>query len=82
MLIKKVADISNDDNEKNINEFIKLKDEWSNIGSAGKKNEKKMWDEFNNSANRFFSERKQKQKDEINKICELNKKLNLSLIHI
>ncbi len=76
LLIKKVADISNDDNEKNINEFIKLKDEWSNIGSAGKKNEKKMWDEFNNSANRFFSERKQKQKDEINKICELNKKLN------
>ena len=82
LLIKKVADISNDDNEKNINEFIKLKDEWSNIGTAGKKNEKKMWDEFNNSANRFFVERKQKQKDEVNKICELNKKLNSDEISI
>ena len=46
MLIKKVADISNDDNEKNINEFIKLKDEWSNIGSAGKKNEKNEKPDF------------------------------------
>ena len=82
LLIKKVAEISNDDNEKNINEFIKLKDEWSNIGPVGKKNEKKMWDEFNKNADRFFVERKQKLIDEINEICDLNKKLNNDEISI
>ena len=82
LLIKKVAEISNDDNEKNISEFIKLKDEWSNIGPAGKKNEKKMWDEFNKNADRFFVERKQKLTDEINKIGDLNKKLNSNEISI
>ena len=82
LLIKKVAEISNDDNEKNISEFIKLKDEWSNIGPAGKKNEKKMWDEFNKNADRFFVERKQKLTDEINKISDLNKKLNSNEISI
>ncbi len=70
------------DNEKNISEFIKLKDEWSNIGPAGKKNEKKMWDEFNKNADRFFVERKQKLTDEINKIGDLNKKLNSNEISI
>ena len=82
LLIKKVAEISNDDNEKNISEFIKLKNEWSNIGPAGKKNEKKMWDEFNKNADRFFVERKQKLTDELNKICDLNKKLNNDEISI
>ncbi len=82
LLIKKVAEITNDDNEKNISEFIKLKDEWSNIGPAGKKNEKKMWDEFNKNADRFFVERKQKLTDEINKIGDLNKKLNNDEISI
>ncbi len=82
LLIKKVAEIKNDDNEKNISEFIKLKDEWSNIGPAGKKNEKKMWDEFNKNADRFFVERKQKLTDEIKKISDLNKKLNNDEISI
>ena len=81
-LIKKVAEISSDDNEKNISEFKKLKDEWSNIGPAGKKNEKKMWDEFNKNADKFFVERKQKLTDEVNKICDLNKKLNNDEISI
>ena len=76
LLIQRVSEISNDDNEKNISEFIKLKDEWSNIGPAGKKNEKKMWFEFNKNADRFFKERKQKLSDEVNRICDLNKKLN------
>ncbi len=82
LLIKKVAEISNDNNEKNISEFIKLKDEWSNIGPAGKKNEKKMWNEFNKNADRFFVERKQKLTDELNKIRDLNKKLNNDEISI
>ena len=43
---------------------------------------KKMWDEFNKNADRFFVERKQKLTDEINKIGDLNKKLNNDEISI
>ena len=39
---KKVAEISNDDNEKNISEFIKLKDDWSNIGLLERKMKKNV----------------------------------------
>ena len=49
-LIQKVKDIQNEDNESCINEFKKLKDQWSKIGPAGRKEEKKLWDLFNKSA--------------------------------
>ena len=53
-LIQKVKDIQNEDNEFCINEFKKLKDQWSKIGPAGRKRRKKLWDIFNKSADRFL----------------------------
>ena len=41
-LIQKVKEIQNEDNESCIYEFKKLKDQWSKIGPAGKKEEKKI----------------------------------------
>ena len=76
ILIKKVSEISNDDNEINIQEFKKLKDEWAKLGPVGRKFEKKMWDEFNKNADRFFIERNQKIQDDIDIVKNLNKKLN------
>ena len=75
-LIEKVININNEDNKININEFKKLKNEWEKIGSSGRKNEKKLWNEFNKSADKFFVEKKQKINDEINTIKDLNLKLN------
>ena len=75
-LIEKVRNINNEDNKININEFKKLKQEWEKIGPSGRKNEKKLWNEFNKTADKFFAEKKQKIIDEINTIKDLNLKLN------
>ena len=76
VLIEKVRNINNEDNRININEFKKLKQEWEKIGPSGRKNEKKLWNEFNKTADKFFAEKKQKIIDEINTIKDLNLKLN------
>ena len=75
-LIEKVRNINNEDNRMNIHEFKKLKQEWEKIGPSGRKNEKKLWSEFNKTADKFFAEKKQKIIDEINTIKDLNLKLN------
>ena len=81
-LIQKVKDIQNEDNESCINEFKKLKDQWSKIGPAGRKEEKKLWDIFNKSADRFFAEKKDKIKNEIIIIKDLNTKLKKEEISV
>ena len=81
-LIQKVKDIQNEDNESCINEFKKLKDQWSKIGHAGRKEEKKLWGIFNKSADRFFAEKKDKIKNEIIIIKDLNTKLKKEEISV
>ena len=75
-LILKVNEINHDDNQLNINEFKKLKEEWEKIGPSGKSVERKLWSEFNKNADRFFAEKKQKINDNINQIIALNEQLN------
>ena len=75
-LIVKVNEINHDDNQSNINEFKKLKEEWEKIGPSGKNVERKLWSEFNKNADRFFAEKKQKINDNINEIIALNEQLN------
>ena len=74
ILINKVKEINNDDNDICINEFKKLKNEWLKIGSSGKKN-KNLWDKFNKNADRFFTEKKELINDEIIIIKNLNQQL-------
>ena len=79
-LIVKVNEINHDDNQLNINEFKKLKEEWEKIGPSGKSVERKLWSEFNKNADRFFAEKKQKINDNINEIIALNEQLNKGMI--
>jgi len=79
-LIVKVNEINHDDNQLNINEFKKLKEEWEKIGPSGKRVERKLWSEFNKNADRFFAEKKQKINDNINEIIALNKQLNKGML--
>ena len=79
-LILKVNEINHDDNQLNINEFKKLKEEWEKIGPSGKSVERKLWSEFNKNADRFFAEKKQKINDNINEIIALNEQLNKGML--
>ena len=81
-LIQKVKEIQHEDNESCIQEFKKLKDQWSKIGPTGRKEEKKLWNLFNKSADSFFAEKKDKIKNEIIAIKDLNSKLNKEEISI
>ena len=81
-LIQKVKEIQHEDNESCIQEFKKLKDQWSKIGPAGRKEEKKLWNLFNKSADRFFDEKKDKIKNEITTIKDLNSKLKKEEISV
>ena len=74
-LIKKVLEINDADNEMCINKFIKLKDQWKNIDSAGKVEDKTLWDEFNKKADRFFTEKKNIEAKEIKILLRLNEDL-------
>tara|TARA_B100001113_G_scaffold166099_1_gene135905 strand:- start:6448 stop:7872 length:1425 start_codon:yes stop_codon:yes gene_type:complete len=67
-LISKVDEINNDDNEVNISKFKELKFQWQKIGPAGRKADTKLWNKFNKNADRFFEEKKQAQKNEIQTI--------------
>ena len=71
-LIKKVLEINDADNEMCINKFIKLKDQWKNIDSAGKVEDKTLWDEFNKKADKFFNEKKNIEAKEIEILLRLN----------
>ena len=74
-LVKKVLEINDDDNEICINKFMKLKDQWKNIDSAGKIEDRSLWDEFNNNANKFFTEKKNIKAKGIEILVKLNEEL-------
>ena len=58
-LIAKVDLISDEDNDTCIKKFNDLKQQWKLAGSAGRKNDNKLWDKFNKSADRFFNAKKE-----------------------
>ena len=74
-LVKKILEINDDDNEICINKFMKLKDQWKNIDSAGKIEDKSLWDQFNKNANKFFTEKKNIEAKEIEILVKLNEEL-------
>ena len=74
-LVKKVLEINDDDNEICINKFMKLKDQWKNIDSAGKIEDRSLWDKFNNNANKFFTEKKNIKAKGIEILVKLNEEL-------
>ena len=74
-VISKVRLINDEDNNICIQKFKKLKNDYQNINSAGKKNEKKLWIELNKNADRFFETEKTLFKDELVTIDSLMKEL-------
>ena len=81
-LILKVEAITDDDNDICIKKFNDLKNEWKKTGSAGRKNDNKLWDKFNKSADRFFNAKKETIEQEINHANDLLKKLKSEEISI
>ena len=79
LLIVKVDEIDDDDNEVCINKFKALKDSWMKIGPAGKKNDIKLWSKFNKSADRFFVEKKKAMDEEIELLKQLTKDLDADI---
>ena len=75
VLINKVNEIEDDDNERCISKYNELKNEWQKIGPAGRKNDTKLWDKFNKSADRFFVQKKQVIENEIQIINNLRSEL-------
>ena len=73
LLINKVENINLEDNEQCINEFKKIKLEWSKIGPAGKKIEKSLWNKFNTAADRFYEEKNNLIKEEISQLNNIKK---------
>jgi len=74
-LIKKVDEIDNENNDIAIQQFKKIKNEWSNIGPAGKKYEQKLWNKFNACADKLFIEKNKKIEEEKLKLKNLNDEL-------
>ena len=74
-LVEKVEQLKNEDNELNIKLFIELKNEWNKLGPAGIKNEKKLWQKFNSSADKFFKEKNDKLKEKEEQINKVINKL-------
>lgn len=74
-VITKVKLISDKDNNICLQKFKKLKNDYQNIGSAGKKQEKKLWIKLNKNADRFFETEKSLFKDELVTIDSLMKEL-------
>ena len=74
-LITKVDLIHDDDNDSCIKKFNDLKQQWKLAGSAGRKNDNKLWDKFNKSADRFFNAKK----EDIEKDLEILKLLTQDL---
>jgi len=44
--------------EEEINEVKELRQQWKQIGNAGKDNENKLWEEFNNTLNKYYENMK------------------------
>ena len=74
-LIKKVDEIDNENNDVAIQQFKKIKNEWSNIGPTGKKYEQKLWNKFNACADKLFIEKNKKIEEEKLKLKNLNDEL-------
>jgi hypothetical protein len=74
-LIKKVDEIDNENNDAAIQQFKKIKNEWSNIGPVGKKYEQKLWNKFNACADKLFIEKNKKIEEEKLKLKNLNDEL-------
>ncbi|MFL2715611.1 MAG: DUF349 domain-containing protein [Gammaproteobacteria bacterium] len=75
-LITQVNEIKDEDNQVCINKFKDLKNIWVKIGPAGKKNDNKLWSKFNKAADKFFVEKKQSIKDEIELVNKLKNDLD------
>ena len=58
-LISKVEQINDEDNDVCIKKFNELKQQWKITGSAGRKNDNKLWDRFNKAADKFFTAKKE-----------------------
>ena len=74
-VITKVKLINDEDNIICIRKFKKLKNDYQNIGSAGKKQERILWIKLNKNADRFFEAEKSLLKDELVTIDSLTKEL-------
>ena len=74
-LIAKVDLINDEDNDACIKKFNDLKQQWKLAGSAGRKNDNKLWDRFNKSADRFFNAKK----EDVEKDLEALKLLSIDL---
>ena len=74
-LIAKVDLINDEDNDACIKKFNDLKQQWKLAGSAGRKNDNKLWDKFNKSADRFFNAKK----EDVEKDLEALKLLSIDL---
>ena len=81
-LISKVDLINDEDNDACIKKFNDLKQQWKLAGSAGRKNDNKLWDKFNKSADRFFTAKKEVIDEEIKIVNDLLKKLKKNEISV
>ena len=81
-LIEKVNAITDEDNDICIKKFNDLKNDWKKAGSAGRKADKKLWDKFNKSADRFFNAKKEVIDAELLKANELLSQLKSDEISI
>jgi len=84
-LIEKVKLINDDDSKTCIQKFYKIKHEYQDAGSAGKKNEPLLWKKLNKEADRFFQAEKSLVNDELAIITDLLEQLqqdNCSFINI
>lgn len=75
--IETIAQQTEEDINKNIDETKKLQSQWQQIGSAGQRNNQKLWKQFNQHADTVFKKRKQiyAEKEQIKQlhIDQLNK---------
>ena len=58
-----------------IQQFKKIKNEWSNIGPTGKKYDQKLWNKFNACADKLFIEKNKKIEEEKLKLKNLTDEL-------
>lgn len=68
-LIEKVVALQDSTDWKGTSEkIIRLQQEWKNLGSAGQKNEQKLWKDFRSACDVFFENKKQffAKEDEVN----------------
>ena len=74
-IIEKIKVINDEDTQLCIQKYQRLKRDYQNIGTAGKKNEPTLWKILNESADRFYEAEKTIANDEIKIIGALSKEL-------